>query len=442
MKNKVRHTRELRGLSQAELARLVGISRQSLNAIEAHKQEPSLQVALRIAKFLESPVEHIFPLEKGASMSRLSKQLESYQDVLDAVFGIGICKVRTDQQGVNNIVGGITRDEDTTFDSFRKNFIERLRRLEVLYRGDEKAIQTVRRLATEVGTGDGCGSYAELAAIDFLNRAYRENTFNPLTLDVNISAQRTFAGGDPARKVANLDGFMDEWNVYFDVKTLQDIVDGILRKPIRELSAKYNATILSEREYAFEYGILQSRIPAIKAELEEALSKKKTYVQISEADGLAFRIGYGPGIVSAMSIVDPYKAAQVRHRAIFNFADKFLRDAPFVLVLAVPPWSHTQLSTFDDMDNKFFRAMSRRVFCQYINSTEVHPGFNTSYSELSRSVSMIVFLHLHETLGAAKEVIACQAFSNPNAKHPCANIMRDFFYSQRVAIQDFDFDNY
>ncbi|MBC7998686.1 MAG: helix-turn-helix transcriptional regulator [Leptolyngbya sp.] len=442
MKNRVKQLRESLEISQAELARLVDIARQSLSAIEANKQEPSLQLALRLARILRSPVEQIFPLERSSSMNTLSHQLESYQDVLDSIFGKGACQVNTKQQGVNNIIGGITRDEDSTFDSFRKNFIERLRRLERVYRSDARCLQTIRRLATEVGTGDGSGSYAEIAAIDFMNRAYLENISSPVALDVNIPAQRTFASGDVSRQVSNLDGFIEEWNLYFDVKTLRDVTDGILRKPIRELAEKYDAMILPEREYAYDYAILQNRVTEIKAVLEEALRDRKTYAQVGNADGLAFRIAYRPGIVSAMSTVDPYKAAQLRHRAIFDFGDKFVRDAPFVLVLAVPPWTHSNLSSFDDMDNKFFRALCRRVYCQYIDSAEIHPKFNASYSDLSRAISMIVFLQLHETLGKEKEVIGCQTFSNPNAKHPCQNIMLDFFYAQRVAIQSFEFDNY
>lgn len=55
--------RERTGISQAELARQVGISRQALHAIESQKQDSSLHIALRIADVLELPLQQIFFLE-------------------------------------------------------------------------------------------------------------------------------------------------------------------------------------------------------------------------------------------------------------------------------------------------------------------------------------------------------------------------------------------
>lgn len=60
MTHQLRQIRESRQITQAELARLTGVSRQALNAIEKNKQEPSLQLALKIAVVLETPVQAIF----------------------------------------------------------------------------------------------------------------------------------------------------------------------------------------------------------------------------------------------------------------------------------------------------------------------------------------------------------------------------------------------
>ena len=60
MPNRLRPLRERKNLSQAELARAIDVSRQALNAIEANKQEPSLPVALKIARTLDIPVQQIF----------------------------------------------------------------------------------------------------------------------------------------------------------------------------------------------------------------------------------------------------------------------------------------------------------------------------------------------------------------------------------------------
>lgn len=49
-----------RGLSQAELAAILDVSRQTVNAIEAGRHAPSLQLAMRISRFFGVPIEAIF----------------------------------------------------------------------------------------------------------------------------------------------------------------------------------------------------------------------------------------------------------------------------------------------------------------------------------------------------------------------------------------------
>lgn len=60
MKNRVRELRTDRGWSQSELAERLAVSRQTINAIETEKYDPSLPLALKIAKLFKQPVEEIF----------------------------------------------------------------------------------------------------------------------------------------------------------------------------------------------------------------------------------------------------------------------------------------------------------------------------------------------------------------------------------------------
>jgi putative transcriptional regulator len=54
---------EVKKLTQQELADQVGVSRQSINAIEKEKFLPSIELALKLARFFEVPVEELFYLE-------------------------------------------------------------------------------------------------------------------------------------------------------------------------------------------------------------------------------------------------------------------------------------------------------------------------------------------------------------------------------------------
>ena len=60
MENRVKAHREASGWSQGELARRLGVSRQTINAVETDKYDPSLPLALRMAKLFAVPVDQLF----------------------------------------------------------------------------------------------------------------------------------------------------------------------------------------------------------------------------------------------------------------------------------------------------------------------------------------------------------------------------------------------
>ena len=60
MRNDVRELRAGQGLSQAELATAVGVSRQTINAIETGRYLPSLPLAIALARFFGMRVEEVF----------------------------------------------------------------------------------------------------------------------------------------------------------------------------------------------------------------------------------------------------------------------------------------------------------------------------------------------------------------------------------------------
>ena len=64
MKNTVRQKRECLDINQTEFARLCGVSRQTIHAIETGTFGPSVILALKIAKQLEAKVEELFELER------------------------------------------------------------------------------------------------------------------------------------------------------------------------------------------------------------------------------------------------------------------------------------------------------------------------------------------------------------------------------------------
>ncbi len=64
MKNRVRELRTAKNWSQGELADRLAVSRQTINAIETQKYDPSLPLALKIGRLFKKPVEEIFETDE------------------------------------------------------------------------------------------------------------------------------------------------------------------------------------------------------------------------------------------------------------------------------------------------------------------------------------------------------------------------------------------
>lgn len=60
---RIRELRKRLGLRQEDLADKLGVTRQTINAIENEKYNPSLELAMKLARLLQTPVEELFHLE-------------------------------------------------------------------------------------------------------------------------------------------------------------------------------------------------------------------------------------------------------------------------------------------------------------------------------------------------------------------------------------------
>lgn len=65
MKNNLKVQRAIKDLTQGQLAELVGVSRQAINAIEKGKYVPSTLLSIKISNVFEKTVNEIFELEEG-----------------------------------------------------------------------------------------------------------------------------------------------------------------------------------------------------------------------------------------------------------------------------------------------------------------------------------------------------------------------------------------
>ncbi|MBA4538605.1 helix-turn-helix transcriptional regulator [Bacillus aquiflavi] len=62
--NHIREIRQKKGITQIKMAEDLQVTRQTINAIEKHKYNPSLELALKIIAYFEMPIDEIFILEE------------------------------------------------------------------------------------------------------------------------------------------------------------------------------------------------------------------------------------------------------------------------------------------------------------------------------------------------------------------------------------------
>lgn len=63
MQNNIKALRKAKGLRQEDMAKLLGVSRQTIVAMENNKYDPTLELAMKVARLLGLPVESIFFLD-------------------------------------------------------------------------------------------------------------------------------------------------------------------------------------------------------------------------------------------------------------------------------------------------------------------------------------------------------------------------------------------
>lgn len=64
MKNRVKEFRKQYQLTQEELAKKLGVTRQTIIAVENDKYNPTLELAMRLARYLNTTIEELFTLEE------------------------------------------------------------------------------------------------------------------------------------------------------------------------------------------------------------------------------------------------------------------------------------------------------------------------------------------------------------------------------------------
>lgn len=384
--------------------------------------------------------------------------IQNYSRLIDGIFGAGTTTFDTSKDLYNHVIGAL--NNPTEYKDFTANFTSRLERLKIIYSTHSSYLTEIIVQVNEVASVKNWeGAFAELAAYDHLNSDilnHKTYIHNPIQPNITLPNTKSFAL-ELGKSATNLDGFVEHIPLYFDVKCLKDNVTEILTGIYNDLKTHLGTNdihITAEHELNISYDDFQKKRALLLNELKAELNTttKKKFLRSSVVSNLAYRVMWGGGILTAERSYHPFSHAKNYHKTVFNYANKFIKDEPTVIVLVVFPWYNLVVSDFANSNIRFYRALTRRVFCQYINDQTQFKAFNSSFTgeqtifEVSRHLSGIIFLEDNTILSTEPDKTNVKSFVylNPNAIKPLTrSLASDFIMGlHNTEFDDFEYDNY
>lgn len=384
--------------------------------------------------------------------------LENYSVLIDSIFGAGTTTFNTTTDLRNNVTGAL--QHPTEFLAFKANFTARLHRLKEIYSTHSEYLKDIIvQLNLIADNSNWEGAFAELATYDHLNQDilnHKTYIHNPIKPNVTLSNTVSFAA-ECGKHETNLDGFVEDRLLYFDVKCFKDNVTEILEGVYKDLKTHLGTNdihITAEHALDTSYDDYKTKRRQLLDELKAGITvaKKETYYRSSVIPNLSFRILWGAGILIAERTYTPFSHAENFHKTVFNYANKFMKNEPTVIVLVVFPWYNLVVSDFSNSNVELYRALSRRVFCQYKHDPTLFQTFNSKFTgsqtiyEISNYVSGIIFLEDKTILSEEPDNTNVKSFVylNPNAVHQLTRSLASTFIRglHNSAYDDFQHDNY
>jgi hypothetical protein len=384
--------------------------------------------------------------------------IENYSRLIDNILGAGTTTFDTSKDIYNHVIGAL--NNPTEYNDFTANFISRLERLKTIYSTHPTYLTEIKVQVNEVASVKNWeGAFAELAAYDHLNSDilnHKTYIHNPIQPNITLPNIKSFAL-ELGKSATNLDGYVEDRPLYFDVKCLKDNVTEILTGIYNDLKTHLGTNdihITAEHELNISYDDFQKKRTQLLNELKAELNTitKKKILKSSVVSNLSYRILWGAGVLTAERSYHPFSHAKNYHKTIFNYANKFIKDEPTVIVLVVFPWYNLVISNFANSNVRFYRALARRVFCQYNHDTTKFKTFNTSFTgehtifEVSKHLSGIIFLEDNTILSKEpnKTNVKSFVYLNPNAVKPLTrSLASDFIMGlHNTEYDDFEYDNY
>ena len=400
---------------------------------------------------------------------------ENYKIILSNIFNEEINLGKNPKR--NNCTGALLGEH---FETFKKNFIERLQRLNNYFQKDANQINSIKKTAIDIAQDSGyfwAGPYSELIALDYWIQFKDLTDIKFINKGKSDEFEISLYEDSLAKKIGKKEVDIDLsftlhfTKVYMDIKaykpTHYEITDRIIE--IIKKTGNYSNILIGLENLNggnfFEASkdlTNEIKSGAIITNIKSAIANKnKLYIhELSSGNKYRFRIEYPneQGITTLITedSIDPYYKAYNNKYKFLNYSNKLLISEPSLLVFVVNPWFNRELYEANDFSKRYYRAVTRRVFIELSqNQTKMNELFvdieneELKVSDVAGKITGIIFIEDKSILEIDdNKLFNAYIYLNPRATNKI--LKRENFEIlnwthsaiKPCVIEDFIYDNY
>lgn len=394
--------------------------------------------------------------------------VENIQLLIKRIFGVQ--KEIKDKKNTNKCISPLNHKP---YNSFAKNFVDRLKRLYLQFKNDGRTVNEIAdkvKNIAEARNSQWAGPYSELVALDFYNQFnefFNQTYINILPVKEH-PASIPFLNGQKEQIDIDLCLHLRNFNIYTDVKSFncvhQNILDEVFEavEEFAMVSLKKSVMIGVDNLSSIDYSEVKLHLGHEKKKIYRllalAVNDDKRLVEYESRDGIkfTFRIEYSD-MISTVKEYSPFAMAEAYKYKFLDYGSKLIGDEYSVITMVRNPWFNQETVDFGDFNNMFYRSLARRTFIELNKIKEKASKFSRSYGndeikvcDIAQNLAGIIFIDDNSSFTTRKkQLYNAYFYLNPNytpaSPLTIRNLEKSFRNALECQIKDFDdfkWDNY
>lgn len=333
---------------------------------------------------------------------------------------------------------------------FKDLTIKKIKRLLDDYSKDNNKKQAIINNIKNLFKNSWDGAYSELTAYDFLNLVF----YNKCEIQVdNIELEQTLARYCSNTHKSTIDGYLEDYFTYFEVKTLASRCMKLLDKIKREVECYDENNYFKIKSNCYtSLEIKNNAYRELKKEILEAKRRQLSFLNSKIVDGLHLTLIYEKKkhLFEYHTCENSFAMAERLERLPLEHYKQFVTDGKFIKIFVC---NSLCSDNFVRYDKDFFRSLARRVFCKLTKEEKIFDNNSKlKTSDIARCLGGLMFIidlspNIKEKIEKPENLYEVYFYKNPNAdiEHSLLDVSFVYEYLRKAKsciCDDFRFDNY